>query len=57
MKKTKQQLPLIKQKMVTLHLEPSLHKQARMHALSSELTLQQLITKAIEQYLQSQQTQ
>jgi len=57
MKKAKQQLPLIKQKMVTLHLEPSLHKQARMQALSSELTLQQLITKAIEQYLQSQQTQ
>jgi len=56
-KKQKQQLPLMKLKTVTLHLQPSLHKQARMQALSSELTLQQLVTKAIAQYLQSQQIQ
>jgi predicted HicB family RNase H-like nuclease len=52
--KPPKQIQMFKEKLVTVHLQVSLHKQARMYALESEQTLTQLIEKALIQYLASQ---
>jgi predicted HicB family RNase H-like nuclease len=53
-KKAPKQIQMFKEKLVTVHLQVALHKQARMYALESEQTLTQLIEKALIHYLASQ---